>query len=121
MLDDTLGLRPKDQSCHHEVWLHLAVEHQGDYEPRESMNNGFSSRKDPAPYQPSKESGKAVEDESDRSAPMSTIEKVRTIEIHQGLLVREGSQIVPERDHWWEVERNHRTHGEDLWLARLES
>ena len=21
---DTLGLRPKDQSCHHEVWLHLA-------------------------------------------------------------------------------------------------
>ena len=36
VLHDTLGLRPKDQSCHHEVWLHLAfVNHHGDYEPRE--------------------------------------------------------------------------------------
>ena len=23
ILRETLGLRPKDQSCHHEVWLHL--------------------------------------------------------------------------------------------------
>ena len=35
---DTLGLRPKDQSCHHEVWLHLAfVEHHSDYAPRENF------------------------------------------------------------------------------------
>ena len=27
---------PKDQGCHHEVWLHLAsVDHHGDNEPRE--------------------------------------------------------------------------------------
>ena len=32
---DAQGLRPKDQSCHHEVWLHLAfVNHHGDEEPR---------------------------------------------------------------------------------------
>ena len=34
---DTLSLHPKDQSCHHEVWLHQAfIDHHGDYEPRES-------------------------------------------------------------------------------------
>ena len=31
---DALALRPKDQSCLHDVWLHLAfVYHHGDYEP----------------------------------------------------------------------------------------
>ena len=29
---------PKDQGCHHEVWLHLAsVDHHGDNEPRERL------------------------------------------------------------------------------------
>ena len=52
---DTLGLRPKDQSCHHEVWLHLSsVNEHGNYEPR-------------APYQPSKEGGNAGVNEGDRS------------------------------------------------------
>ena len=33
---DAVGLRPKDQRCHHEVWLHLAyVSQHGDYEPQE--------------------------------------------------------------------------------------
>ena len=38
---DTLGVRPKDQSCHHEVWLHLdlvgnqyAHESRGKHEQR---------------------------------------------------------------------------------------
>ena len=52
------------KSCHHEVWLRLAfVNHHGDYEPR--RRHELKERS--APYQPNKEKGKAVEDESDGS------------------------------------------------------
>ena len=65
---DTLGLRPKDQSCHHDVWLHsVFVNHHGDYEPREKHEQRLLIKERSAPYQTNKESGKAVEDESDRS------------------------------------------------------
>ena len=69
-IHDTLGLRRKDQSCHHEVWLHLAfVSHHGDYEPRERHEQRLLLKERSAPYQPSKERSKAGEDESDRSLP----------------------------------------------------
>ena len=65
---DTLGLRPKGQRCHHEVWLHLAfVNHLGDYEPRERHDQRLLIKERAAPYQPSKERGKSGEDDSDRS------------------------------------------------------
>ena len=68
ILHDTLGLRPKDQSCHHEVWLHLAfVDHHGDCEPRERHEQRLFLKERSAPYQPSKERCRAGEDESDRS------------------------------------------------------
>ena len=37
---ETLGLRPKDQSCHHEVWLHLDLVG--------NQSSGSSSKKGPA-------------------------------------------------------------------------
>ena len=44
---DSLGLRSKDQSCHHQVWLHLAlVGHRGDCTPREKHDQRLLSRKD---------------------------------------------------------------------------
>ena len=65
---DTLGLRPKDQSCHHEVWLHLAfVNHHGDCEPRERHEQRLLLKERSGPYQHNKVRGKTVEDESDRS------------------------------------------------------
>ena len=68
ILQDTQGLRPKDQSCHHEVWLHLAlVNHHGDDEPRERHEQRLLLKERSSPYQPSKERSKAGEDESERS------------------------------------------------------
>ena len=44
ILPGTLGLRPKFESCHHEVWLHLAfVTHHGEYESRERQEQRHSS------------------------------------------------------------------------------
>ena len=66
----TLGLRPKDQSCHHEVWLHLAfVNQHGVYEPRERHEQRLLLLERSAPYQLNKGMGNASEDESDRSLP----------------------------------------------------
>ena len=65
---DTLGLRPKDQSCHHEVWLHLDfVDNHGNYEPREKHEQRRLLKERSAPYQPSKERCKAGENGSDPS------------------------------------------------------
>ena len=73
ILHDALGVRPKDQSCHHEVWLHLAfVDHHVDYDPLEGHEQRLLLKERSAPYQPNKERGKAVEDESDRSLSSSS-------------------------------------------------
>ena len=64
----SLGLRPKDRSCHHEVWLHLAfVNHHGGYEQRDRHAQRLLLKEGSAPYQPNKERGTAVEDGSDCS------------------------------------------------------
>ena len=45
---DTLDLHPKDQSCHHEVWLHLdLVGNQYAHESRGNMSSGSSSKEGP--------------------------------------------------------------------------
>ena len=58
---DTLGPRPKDQSCHHEVWLYLAfVNHHGDSNREKGISNGFSSRKDLLHTNPARKEAKQV-------------------------------------------------------------
>ena len=59
---DSQGLRPKDQSCHHEVWLHLAfVKTITVTTNREKgMSNGFSSRKDLLLSSPARKEAKQV-------------------------------------------------------------
>ena len=48
-------LRPRDQSCHHEVWLHLdLVGIQFAHEPRENTSSGFSSKKGPVHTHPTR-------------------------------------------------------------------
>ena len=65
---EALGLRSKDHSCHHEVWLHLDfVDHHSSYEPRERHKQRLLLKERSAPYQHSNERFKTVEDESDRS------------------------------------------------------
>ena len=67
-LPSTLDLHPKDQSCHHEAWLHLAfwtIMVTTNREKRREQRLLLKERS--APYQPNKERGTAVEDESDRS------------------------------------------------------
>ena len=45
------GLRPTDQSCHHETWLHLDfVEWQDVQSQREKYNRKILSKERPAPY-----------------------------------------------------------------------
>ena len=57
---ETLGLRPKDQSGHHEVWLHLDL--VGNQHAHESRGKQERS----CPYPPNKEKGR-YDDEGDRS------------------------------------------------------
>ena len=84
---DTLGFRPKDQSCHHEMWLQLAlVNHHGDNEPREWHELRLLLKERSAPYQPSKERGKAGEDESDRS--LSSKSSIRTARLPTAQLMK---------------------------------
>ena len=64
---DTQGLRQKNQSCHHVLWLHLSfVNPHGDDEPRERHEQRLLKERS-APYQQRKERSNAGEDESDRS------------------------------------------------------
>ena len=54
-LYEALGLRQKDQSCHHEVWLHLVFdEHHDEYEPRERHEQRVVVTERSALYQPAK-------------------------------------------------------------------
>ena len=92
---EALGLRLKDQSCHHQVWLHMVfVDHHSSYETLEKHEQRLLLKRRSALYQHNKERCKADEDESDRSlsskaqatirfrhnchtgnaAPMSTVE-----------------------------------------------
>ena len=68
ILHEALGIRIKDQSCHHEVWLHLDfVNHLGDYVPRETHEQRLLLKGRSASYQHSKERCMTDEDESDHS------------------------------------------------------
>ena len=64
---ETLGLRPRDQSCHHEVGQHLdLVGNQCAHEPRGNHEHRVLLKERSCPYQPKKEKGR-YDDESDRS------------------------------------------------------
>ena len=68
ILHEALGIRSKDQSCHHEVWLHLDfVDHHSSNEPRERHEQRLLLKERSAPYQHSNERCKTDEDESDLS------------------------------------------------------
>ena len=73
----TFGLRPKDHSCHHEVWLHLDfVENQYAHEPRGNHEQRVLLKEWSCPYPPDKQKGR-YDDESDRS--FSSLSSVREL------------------------------------------
>ena len=74
---ESLGLRPKDQSCHHEVWLHLdLVGNQYTHESRGKHEQRVLLKERSCPYPPNKEKGR-YNDESDRS--LSSLSSVREL------------------------------------------
>ena len=78
---ETLGLRPKEQSCHHEVWLHLdLVGNQSAHEPRGNHEQRVLLKERSCPYPPNKEKGR-YDDESDRS--LSSLSSVRELMLPQ--------------------------------------
>ena len=49
---NSLGLREKDQSCHHEVWMHLALANpRGDYPPRDKHDQRLHLKERSSPYE----------------------------------------------------------------------
>ena len=64
----TLGLREKDQSCHHEVWIHLALTNpRRDYAPLGKQDQRLHLRERSAPYQRNKGRSKTQREQSDHS------------------------------------------------------
>ena len=70
---ETLGLRQRDQSCHHEVWQHLDLV-SNRYAHEEITSNVSSSRKGPVPTRPPERN---VGIESDHS--LSSLSSVREL------------------------------------------
>ena len=71
------ALRPRDQSCHHEVWLHLdLVSNRHAHEPRGNHEQRVLLKERSCPYPPNKEKGR-YDDESDHS--LSSLPSVREL------------------------------------------
>ena len=82
---ETLGLRAKDQSCHHEVWLHLdVVDNQHAHASRGKHEQRVLLKERSCPYPPNKEKGR-YDDESDRS--LSSLSSVRELMLPQAARV----------------------------------
>ena len=61
----TLGFREKDQSCHHEVWMHLALANpRQEYAPRDRRDQRPHANKRSAPYQRNKGRSRAHGEQS---------------------------------------------------------
>ena len=67
-LPSTLGLREKDQGCHHEVWKHLALANpRGDSAPPDKHDQRLHLKERSSPYQLKKETSRAHGEQSDHS------------------------------------------------------
>ena len=64
----SLGLREKDQSCHHEVWMHLALTNPClEYARRDKHDQRLRLKERSAPYQRNKGRSRAHGEQSDHS------------------------------------------------------
>ena len=64
----TLGLRPTDQSCHHETWLHLDfVDWRNTWEPQGEHSRHISLKERPASFHYRQQKRRTSEVMSDRS------------------------------------------------------
>ena len=61
------GLRPTDQRCHHETWLHLDFEWQDVQPQREKYHRGILLKERPAPYHHGKQKRRISDIMSDHS------------------------------------------------------
>ena len=63
----TMGLREKDQSSHHEVWMHLALtDPRGDYAPRNEHDQRLHLKERSDPY-PTQQESRAHGEQGDHS------------------------------------------------------
>ena len=80
----TLVLREQDQSCCHEVWMHLALANpRGAYTPHDKDDQRQHLKGRSSPYELNKERSRAHREQSDHSHTsevihVTTIRKVRT-------------------------------------------
>ena len=68
ILREVLGLRPNDQSCQHEAWLHLDFVGRHDFQPqREKPSQKILLKEPSSPYHYGRKSGRITEIMSDHS------------------------------------------------------
>ena len=89
ILHEVLGLRPTDQSCHHEAWLHLDfVDWHDGQSQREKHDQKILLKERSSPYHFGKKRGHASDIMSDHLVVMPPpFAHVRGGDLHQGFCV----------------------------------